>query len=300
MPSVTVHTLIAADGRALAARTYEPSGPIRAYVALLGAYAVRQRYYRRFATWLAERGVCVLTFDVRGIGESRDGPVRKETVTTSEWAHLDYTPAIAWLRDKPGPRLAVGHSFGAQVLGILDEAKDIDAMYAVAGQLGYWGHFDGFERVKMRALFTVTMPLVTRVFGYLPGWTGIGEDVPGPAMLEWARWLRSPGYLLDHVPGAAGRFRAWPGQFTSLGFTDDTYAPPRGVQALAACFEPSRTDLRVVEPSAFGMKKVDHFGFFRQHEGDVMWADALSWLERWSEASPASATARRGRSARES
>jgi len=249
-------------------------------VVVLGAYAVRQRYYRRFAQWLAAHQFKVLTFDCRGIGDSRVGHVKHESIDATGWANLDYGAALSWLAQQPEPRLAVGHSFGGQVLGIHDGAKCIQGMYAVAAQLAHWTLFDGLARYKMRFLFSTVMPGLTRVLGYLPSWTGIGEDVPPKAMLEWTRWLNSPRYLLDHVPGAAERFKAWPGKFVGVGFTDDTYAPPKGVQALAQCFEPSRTQLRIVKPSEVGLAHVGHFGFFREHQHQTLWNDCLNALEQ--------------------
>lgn len=279
---VVEHPLTTADGRVLAGFRFVPDGPVRAPVALLPAFAVKQRYYRRFATWLAERGFEVLTFDNRGIGASRVGHPREERVGVTEWGTLDHAAALSWLAEQRGPKLAVGHSFGGQVVGLTDAARTIDGLYGVACQLGYWGHFDGFERHRMRFLFRVAMPTVSRVWGYFPSWAGLGEDVPPNVMIEWSRWLSSPNYLLDHVPEAAARFRAFPGQFASLGFTDDTYAPPRGVQALAACFDPARTDLRVLAPADVGLPKVDHFGFFRPEGQATLWPDALRHLERWA------------------
>lgn len=283
MPTHSQVELTAIDGRVLQACRFDPPEPARATVVILGAYAVPARYYRRFASWLAGHGFCVLTFDPRGIGASRVGAVRDEPIDATGWATRDYAAALDWLAAQPGPRLAVAHSFGGQVLGVTDAAKSAQGVYAIGAQLGYWGYFDGLTRYRMRALFSVAMPLLTRTFGYLPGWTGIGEDVPPNALLEWARWLRSPGYLLDHVPGAAERFRRWPGRYVGLGFTDDGYAPPRGVQALAACLDPSRTVTRIVEPSDFGLRAVNHFGFFREHAGDVLWRDALDQLVAWVE-----------------
>lgn len=282
MPSHPLH-LEAADGRTLAATHYTPDGPPVATVVLLGAYAVRQRYYRRFATWLAEHGFSVLTFDTRGIGDSRDGPIRDERATATDWAVLDHGAALRWAADQAGTRLAVAHSFGGQILGVTDEAACLDGVYAVGSQLGWWGYQDtAWGQVKMRALTTVLMPALNRTFGYLPGWTGIGEDVPYGAMAEWVEWMRTSEYLLPHVPGARERYVNWPGQVSLLGFTDDFYAPPRAVEALGACFDSRRTETRVMAPTEFALGKVGHFGFFRNHAGNILWEDARSRLEGWS------------------
>lgn len=282
MPIVKPFTLTATDGRELSATLFQPEETAHATVVLLGAWAVRQRYYRRFATWLSERGFRVLTFDVRGIGESLVGRVQDEVATTSDWARLDHGAALRWLADQAGPRLAVGHSFGGQVPGITDHAKVLDGLYTVGSQLGYWGHFEGLNRYKMRLIFTAVMPLTVKTFGYLPGWTGIGENVPPNALLEWAKWLRSPGYLLDYVAGSHDRFRSWPGQVRMVGFTDDAFAPPHAVTRLAECYDPDRLTVQIRTPAEVDQTAVGHFGFFRGLGEAMLWKECEAQLRLWS------------------
>ena len=91
-----VHRLTAADGRRLAARWFEPAGqPARAVAVVNAATGVPQRFYRHFAQWLAQRGYAVLTYDYRGIGESRQGPLRAESARMRDWALLDMPAALA-------------------------------------------------------------------------------------------------------------------------------------------------------------------------------------------------------------
>jgi predicted alpha/beta hydrolase len=283
MPDHTALQLPARDGRPLAATRYDPDGPARATVLVLGAWAVPRRYYRRFATWLSERGFRVLTFDPRAIGESIDGPVKQETVTTSGWARLDYAAALDWLAAQPGPRLGVAHSFGGQVPGIIDEAACLDGLYSVGSQLGWWGYFDGLARARMMGVTRLLLPTLAGGLGYLPAWA-MGVSVPGPAVLEWTRWMRTSRYLLDHVEGAEQRYKRFPAPHEMVGFTDDDYAPPAGVAALAACYTAERTRLRVLSPADMGLDAIGHFGFFKPHDGDALWQDCVTRLAAWAEA----------------
>lgn len=278
MADASPFPLSAADGRSLAAWIHEPANA-RGSVVILGAYATPARYYRRFAEWLSEHGYRVLRFDYRGIGESQAGPIQREQATTTDWALLDARAALDWLARQPGPKLGVGHSFGGQLIGILDQMQILDRLYTMGSQLGWHGYYDGLARYRMWGMFKVVMPLATRAFGYLPGWTGIGEDVPSPAMLEWLKWLSSPRYLLDFVPDAEARFKRYRTPTRVLGLTDDSLAPPRGIEALWRCLDPEIAELSIVKPQHFGMQKVDHFGFFRPHPGLTMWEDCLAWLE---------------------
>jgi len=60
------------------------TAPARAQVVIHGATAVPQRFYRDWATHLAERGAAVLTYDHRGIGRSRRGPLGRDRVIMAD------------------------------------------------------------------------------------------------------------------------------------------------------------------------------------------------------------------------
>src|SRR5690606_38997386 len=110
----------------------------------LGGTAIPQTLYRRFAEHLAARGLRVVTFDYRGIGASRpDGPLRELDASLKDWAVEDARGVLRWAEQAhPGlPRVVVGHSFGAQAIGLVDALAGVDAFVSVAGQLGWYGHW---------------------------------------------------------------------------------------------------------------------------------------------------------------
>lgn len=133
------HRLTAADGRRLAARWFEPAGqPARAVAVVNAATGVPQRFYRHFALWLAARGYAVLTYDYRGIGESRQGPLRAETARMRDWALLDMPAALAEAARRraggtPDGRAAgpsLHHAGGAPG----DSAAGLSSRHATAGR----------------------------------------------------------------------------------------------------------------------------------------------------------------------
>src|SRR5690242_4255566 len=82
----------AEDGCELAATLLEPAEQTAdeaPFVVVACAVGVRQRYYARFAAYLAGRGHPVLTFDYRGIGASRRGPLKGSSVRMRDWCTLD-------------------------------------------------------------------------------------------------------------------------------------------------------------------------------------------------------------------
>src|SRR6202012_5786096 len=141
--------LPAADSYLLGATLFLPRGAKRHAVLINSASAVPRRIYRGFAGYLARRGCAVLTYDYRGIGDSRQKSLvgynqPKSLVgfkaSMSDWAALDVTAAVAWMREryKTLPLAYVGHSFGGQALGLLANNSEISRALLVASQATYW------------------------------------------------------------------------------------------------------------------------------------------------------------------
>lgn len=278
-PGERTLSITAADGFPLGARLFEPEGKAWAAVVVHGATAVPQRYYERFARYLASEGVRALTYDYRGVGLSRPASLRGMRATMTEWGRFDAPAALAHVRGL-SPRLPVigiGHSFGGQILGLSDELHAIDGALLVASQLGYVGHWNAPARWGLNAIFHGLVPAVTGTLGYMPGALGLGEDLPKGVVREWARWCTSPGYLLDHHGDAAERFARFDKPTLLMSFTDDAYAPRRAVEALASALSRAKLRRRVVKPREVGTGPLGHFGFFRPL-GSSLWPEALSFL----------------------
>ena len=69
--------------------TYSPTNASLGLVLIAPAMGVPQSYYSKFATWLAERGYQVSTFDYAGMGKSLKAsqlPLNKVSVDVLDWA----------------------------------------------------------------------------------------------------------------------------------------------------------------------------------------------------------------------
>jgi predicted alpha/beta hydrolase len=270
------HRLTAADGRALAARWYEPATPARAVAVVHAATGVPQRFYRHFAAWLAGRGYAVLTYDYRGIGESRQGPLHAEPARMRDWALLDMPAALAEARRRRAPRdlplLLVGHSFGGNALGL------------AAG----WRNWPGRHRWVTHAFFHALLPGAAHLLGKAPGWVlgGSGAGLPKGVALDWARWGRRRGYLFTDPELAAhlGGYRHFDGPVHLWNISDDlTYGPAAAVDALAAQFSRARVQRAALDAAALRSGAVGHFGAFRAEPGRRIWPQ---WLDRIEAATP--------------
>lgn len=267
------------DGTWIGARWYEPEGRARATVVIHGATATPQRYYAPFASALTERGLRVLTYDYRGIGESRPRSLRRYRATMTEWAREDAQAAMDVASAFPEPILLVGHSFGGQLLGLIDLPDRVRSIVLVGAQLGYLGHWPLEKRIAYWPLWNAVIPATVATFGYQPGFLGLGVDLPGGVALEWARWCKSPNYLFDHHPEARARFASIDRPVLFYSFTDDSYAPKAAVSAYLAKLERAPVVHRRFAPSMLGQDAIDHFGFFRRGVVPSLWEEAIGFMD---------------------
>lgn len=264
------------DGFPVAAELFVPEQPPRAAVVLAPAMAVRARFYAPLAEYVASRGAVALTLDYRGIGGSRpQGTLRGFPATFHDWGERDLGGAVDFLSGRfPGlPLLWLGHSAGAQLMGLLPDAPIRAALFVGAGT-AYWGSYRGRGRLGIMALFYGAIPLTTALAGYLPmSAFGQGDDVPLGVAREWARWGRDPRYVYSYAEPRGGMgFTSYAGPLRAVSIADDRYAPPTAVQHLLALYRGARKELGTVAADG---RPIGHFGFFRRRD---LWEQPVSWL----------------------
>jgi predicted alpha/beta hydrolase len=281
----------AVDGYLLGASLFLPRGAKRHAVLINSATAVPRKIYRGFAGYLARRGCAVLTYDYRGIGDSRQKSLvgynqPKSLVgfkaSMSDWAALDATAAVAWMRERYNtlPLGYVGHSFGGQALGLLPNNAEVSRALLIASQAGYWKLMALPERYRVYTMLNfVGLPL-THLLGYAPGWMGIGEDLPKGVLLEWVGWVMSQRYLFDDPKLVALKnFPQFHGAMRALCLTDDPWATRPAVELLCSGFSSIKPDILSIKPADAGATKIGHFGFFRPEHRDTLWRGGAEWLE---------------------
>jgi predicted alpha/beta hydrolase len=275
----------AVDGYPLVGTSFEPSAPFRAVVLITSATAVPRGYYAKFARYLAEQGFKVITFDYRGIGGSRPkgGSLRGFKAKMRDWAALDITAAVDYASTLANgkPLLYVGHSFGGQALGQLPNNHKVSRALFAASQIGYWKLFPAPEKYRVWLMLRVLGPLATAIFGYVPGKLGMGEDLPRGVFMEWAGWCMKPRYLYDdETLDARKNFPNYKGALRGIGMSDDDWAPPVAVAGLLSGYTGTKPEHLTVTPQSAGVKKIGHFGYFREQSREPLWREAAEWLGR--------------------
>jgi predicted alpha/beta hydrolase len=190
---------------------------------------------------------------------------------------------MAWgAREHPGrPLHWVGHSLGGFAVGLAHNNHLIARQLCVAALSGYWRNMAFPERYRVALAMSALGPLAVRTCGYLPGVLMGGEDMPGPAFLEWSRWCRSPQFLFDDPTLAEAanfpRLRA-PIRFAQI--EDDTWATRAAVEAIATRFTGSADrSIWPIRLADAGARRIGHHGFFRAEHRATLWPAAAEWLD---------------------
>jgi predicted alpha/beta hydrolase len=283
--TVRPFTIRAADGYALAATQFAAAAPAaQAPLTVISpAAAVPARYYARFATYLAERGKPSVTFDYRGIGASAPASLRGFPARMRDWCSLDVAAVIAWAveahRDRPLHWL--GHSLGGFAPGLAHNNAAIARQLNIATLSGYWRRMQSPERYRVRILMGMVAPPLVRALGYFPGVFMGGENMPGPAFLEWAGWCMTPEFIFgDPTLDEIRHFATLKAPVRFAQIEDDVWGTPAAVGHMASHFtansERSIWSVRLAEAKA---EKIGHLGFFRSAFRATLWPQAAAWLD---------------------
>lgn len=271
----------ATDGYELAVTRFPACGEPWASVAIAGAMGVRQEFYAPLARFLAAQGVHAITFDYRGIGASRRGPLRALQADVIDWARKDLHAVLDRAQGlAPAlPLAVVGHSLGGQILGILPQPAQVRAALTVNAGSG-WYRFNRDMWWRVRILWFAAVPLLTPLFGYFPGRRlRIVGDLPKGVALQWRRWCMHREYLLcegERVREAFGRFRA---PILAISFEDDEMITRAAVDEMHRHYRAAEVERRHLSPGEAG-RRVGHFGFFAEASREGLWAPSLDWLRR--------------------
>ncbi|RON71986.1 alpha/beta fold hydrolase [Pseudomonas fluorescens] len=278
----------AADGFVLGGFTWRQALPDtqRPVVIINAATSVHCRHYSRFAAYLFANGFDVITYDYRGIGESRPGSMKGLHASWTDWGALDFEAMLKRAqREFPGqPIDVVGHSFGGCAAGLGESGQVIRRLVTVGAQFAYWRDYAPEQRWRMFGKWHLLMPLLTRVFGYFPGKRlGWLEDTPAGVVRDWStpapRFERRPSGRAMLAKTGRLPFANVRAKTLAISISDDPYGTVSAIERLLAYFtSASKTHLRI-EPQDIGEQQVGHFAFFRSAYQATLWPIALTWLQ---------------------
>jgi predicted alpha/beta hydrolase len=270
----------AADGFQLHAALFRPvpAADARRIVVISPATAVPQRFYFRFAHYLAQHGLTVLTWDYRGIGASRPHSLTGFRATLQD--SVADTAAITHEvhRRFPAHRVTLlGHSIGGVLALVNPAAARIDRIVTVGAQTSYWRDWPARLRYWRFLDWHLFRPALTRLVGYFPGRRlNLGEDLPYDFALAWGRCWRERDGLLGTL--ARGRALVSPSDVVVVGVTDDDIGTRAALQRLHGALRARSVEFRWIEPRAYSLPAIGHFDLFRASVAARTWPTLLALI----------------------
>lgn len=276
-------TFRARDGYELSGILVAPPDP-RAAMLVSPGTGFPKEFYLKFAQYAASRGYAVLAYDYRGMGGSAPKSLRGFPGKMSDWGRLDMPAALdAVAAAAPGTRVTiVGHSAGAQLVGLMDNASRIDRIAAIAASIGWWRWQPMPFRLAAWTLWFAYGPLCLATLGYIPGgkvWQGL--PLPPEVFREWRRWCRDVRYFgVDFGTTLRGHhYDAVRAELRDFCFTDDPIGNVRTVPALLAYFRGTTPTIEWIAPADVGAPAIGHHGFFYARFRETLWKRVVDWLD---------------------
>lgn len=272
------------DGVVLGGHLFRTTMPEPIGMAIVNpATGVLARYYHRYAGFLAEHGFDVLTYDYRGIGQSRPARLRGCGYRWRDWGERDFAAALQFVGgEKRGGRLVVvGHSIGGFLPGLADNAQGIDRMLTVGAQYAWWRDYVAIRRAGLFLKWHVAMPALTAVFGYFPGRRlGWLEDLPAGVAHEWS--FRGPRFERSHPRAerrsVVARMASFMAPILAVAVSDDEFGTAPAIRRTLHYYRGADRTAVMLQPSDYGRQTIGHFALFHDSHSGGFWRDSLRWL----------------------
>ena len=276
-----------ADNFELAGTFYEARN-LKGAVLIAPATGIKRRFYHAFATFLAENGYNTLTFDNRGIGDSKSGDsINEINASLVNWGKLDMPAALTSLKMQ-SPNTTnyhlVGHSAGGQLLGLMDNGGDFKSMFNYAASSGSMSNMTYPFKFSATFFLNFFIPMSNLFFGLTNShWVGMGEPLPKKVAAQWRRWCNGQGYVKTDFGHPAIIEKHYYEELSLPSMwvhaTDDGIANLANVKDMISVHPNIRSEIVTLEPAVLGYKELGHMKFFSSKKKEL-WGYALDWLGR--------------------
>lgn len=276
---------ITADDASLAATLYHDASATSAdtVVILNSAMGTPRDFYSPFAEYFAGKGVDVLCWDYRGVGDSLQGSIENSSACIHDWGERDLPAVIEWMHVRyPQRRLVlIAHSVGGQIIGMAANAERIERFVLIGSQSGYWRLWSGWQQLRIALIWHIVIPLVSRLYGYFPArFFGLGVHLPNSVVRQWARWGRDPHYLMGrHRRPSAANYTRIHQRMLNVWVSDDEIASLAANRRMLSWYPNADTRNWNIVPAELGVERIGHFRLFRETVGARFWPRLLEWLD---------------------
>lgn len=243
--------------------------PYNSAILMCSGTGFLQKFYAPLATWLANKGYTVLTFDYQGIGASLNTPLKDCSVRLQDWGTQDIPAALDFLLASTGLETAIllGHSAGGQMLGVMPNHAKVSKLIGIAASTGHVANMRPEFARKALLMFNVYMPVSNLLFGCAKAkrinW---GEDLPRFVAKQWAQWCKNGHYVktaIDRGDIKHDFHQDITQTITAIHADDDDIANEANVAEFLSLYPNANKITLSLNPKQYGFNSIGHNLIFR-------------------------------------
>lgn len=270
------------DHNLISVTVFEPQNPNGKLLLINSATGVKQQVYFSFAKYFAENGFTAITYDYRGIGDSKPKKMNGFHATMRIWGTDDFKTVTDFIKKnyQNHQKFCLGHSVGALIIGMNEDAYIFDKFIFVATQDAYIGNLKANIAASAVLGFGIAVPLTTKFFGYFPAHRfGLGESLPKGVAYDWRTLIlnkKSTSRLYEKI---ATHFSKDLKQETFIIHAeDDPWVTMKGMENLMNNVYPHlKKTYREIKVSDSEKGEIGHINFFRSFNKSL-WKIVLNEL----------------------
>ncbi|CAM1340735.1 alpha/beta hydrolase family protein [Tenacibaculum amylolyticum] len=274
----------ARDGYMLSGKLFQPNGISKGLVQIHGGTGIPQKLYSNFATYIAKNDFTALTFDYRGIAASAPRKLKGFEATVSDWAQLDMSGVLDWTKEHfPNQKkIIAAHSIGGQMIGLMDNYKDIDQLFLITSSTGYWKDMSNPHKWFLAFFWYFLIPIHIKLFGYANAMKiRQGENLPKGVILQLKKWCTHPSYFeldfdKDLSPNFYDKIRI---PIKAIQVQDDPLANHITSNKFLKYFSNTTVEVEKICPKDYGNTKIGHTGFFSRKFEHNLWKKFVKELK---------------------
>lgn len=272
------------DGVILKGTLLLPDQP-KAVVQFNGGTATRKEFYLPFLSYLTDQGYICCLWGYRGteFGDNLKG----STIRYADYGLKDMPTIKAYLESRfpDFPFLLVGHSAGGQQIGFMEDLSNVKGNVNIAVSAAYFRKMPLVYRLKAYFFFYLFSPISSLLNGFVRAKPyGFMENLPKPVVYEWRNWLEVEEYFFDKkfygVTVPKGHFKNFNFPIQVYYSIDDSISNKENTAAFWRNVKSEKTiNIKELKPEEFGLKKIDHFGYFRKSMKGTLWKDIVKKMD---------------------
>lgn len=236
----------------------------------------KKEFYLKLAIYLVTQNFIIILFDYRGVGESKPKSLKGFEMSITDWGRQDANAVTSWIKTEY-PLLKIhllAHSMGGQIYGLMHEWNAFEKIIMLTTSSGNFNKFAPLlYKWKIKWPTIILLPSIIKVFSYLPGKFGVGEDWPKGVALDWIKNSKDNGLMPNylHMKVNQSYFKQIDKKITAWYFTDDPISTSATIKELSLSYPKAKLNIKTIHPKEVELDSIGHFGLFKTKAKNRLW-----------------------------